>query len=191
MDDKPTCWTAKDLSSCLKENQILNPYCNKHLGLFSEQVHQQISLEVLRLVLNDHVPARVSDIIKAETFQRYSFPHKPHIKMISSTLRSRVLMGLRVPSSFYKHRPSVIATTLSDQAAVCLSPQVSTYSCVNIGTVRWIWFAIVSIKIIARCKNCHKPGITCVCVETVRFDDHVVRKTGMRVDVYWKETKWY
>lgn len=41
---------------------------------------------------NDYFPALVSDAIKAETFQRYNLPHNTHMKMISSTLGSRVLM---------------------------------------------------------------------------------------------------
>lgn len=76
---------------------------------------------------NDYFPALVSDAIIAETFQRYSVPHNTHMKMISSTLRSRVLRDCESPL-FLPLQTSVIATTFSDQAAVCLSLQVWTHS---------------------------------------------------------------
>lgn len=69
---------------------------------------------------NDYFPALVSEAIRAETFQRYSAPLNTHMKMISSTLGSRVLRVCTSPLSLLLQTP-VIATTFSDRAAVCLS----------------------------------------------------------------------
>lgn len=59
---------------------------------------------------NDYFPALVSDAIKGETFQRYNVPHNTHMKMISSTVGSRVLRDC-TPPLFLPQQTPVIATT--------------------------------------------------------------------------------
>lgn len=70
-------------------------------------------------------PALVSGAIRAETSQSCGGPGCTHVKLISSTLGSRVL-GDCMSSLSPPPQTPVIATTFSHRAAVCVPLQVCT-----------------------------------------------------------------
>lgn len=76
---------------------------------------------------SDCFPALVSDAIRAETSQSCGGPGCTHMKLISSTLVSRVLRDCMSSLSPPPQTP-VIATTFSHRAAVCVPLQVCTSS---------------------------------------------------------------
>lgn len=113
----------------------------------------------------------MSDAIKAETFQRYSVPHNTHMKMISSTLGSRVLGDCTSSLSFLPLQTPVIATTFFFSPSSCLSFPAGLDLLLMLTLVLSSGFGLLLFpkKLYKRCEDFYKPDIMFICVKNVRF----------------------